>query len=464
MRYLFGFLCVCALGVMPLVGCSETTGDGGSGGAGGMAGTGGSGGAEGICDFSLGSPTLAAVCPCSEAGIRAAIEAPADDDPFKFDCKGPQTVVSEAPIVIDQPVILDGEGNLTVVGTGFDPVFRVAENVTAELRGFGVTGSPDGPGIANLGTLSLWDCTVSDGGDIGIVNGAIGVAIGGDGLPPIFGTLTLTNSTVSGNEHGIWNREGSTLVLTNSTVSGNVVEGIHNLGGLGVFGGLVRLTNSTVSENTAEQGALINGAEGVVTEGVVTLTNTIVDGNCVGDGIIASGGYNVESPGDTCDFDEVSDRVNVSTDDLNLGPLANNGGPTMTHKPGDGGFGDGSVAVDQIPGADCEVETDQRGQPRPAGPDPKRCDVGSVEVQGSIKSGLWLGGNPASNTDGTPFDTGWAICFYVNETGTALTPSTDCDIDGNDDEAYVLELSWKNDVGVGTVGRGRHLQRKSGRR
>jgi hypothetical protein len=29
MRYVLGFLCGCALGVMPLVGCSETTGDGG---------------------------------------------------------------------------------------------------------------------------------------------------------------------------------------------------------------------------------------------------------------------------------------------------------------------------------------------------------------------------------------------------------------------------------------------------
>jgi hypothetical protein len=44
MRYLFGFLCVCALGVVPLVGCSETTGDGGSGGMGGDGGSGGSGG------------------------------------------------------------------------------------------------------------------------------------------------------------------------------------------------------------------------------------------------------------------------------------------------------------------------------------------------------------------------------------------------------------------------------------
>jgi hypothetical protein len=41
MRYLFGFLCVCALGVMPLVGCSETSGDGGSAGSGGTGGAGG---------------------------------------------------------------------------------------------------------------------------------------------------------------------------------------------------------------------------------------------------------------------------------------------------------------------------------------------------------------------------------------------------------------------------------------
>ena len=47
MRYLFGFICVCALGVVPLVGCGETSGDGGSGGSGGTAGTGGSAGAGG---------------------------------------------------------------------------------------------------------------------------------------------------------------------------------------------------------------------------------------------------------------------------------------------------------------------------------------------------------------------------------------------------------------------------------
>lgn len=41
MRDLFGLMCVCALGVVPLVGCSETAGEGGSGGSAGSGGAGG---------------------------------------------------------------------------------------------------------------------------------------------------------------------------------------------------------------------------------------------------------------------------------------------------------------------------------------------------------------------------------------------------------------------------------------
>ena len=57
----------------------------------------------------------------------------------------------------------------------------------------------------------------------------------------------------------------------------------------------------------------------------------------------SSNGYNIESPGDTCGFDQATDQVNVTTEDLSLGPLADNGGPTETHA-----LLPGSVAIDWI--------------------------------------------------------------------------------------------------------------------
>jgi hypothetical protein len=63
--------------------------------------------------------------------------------------------------------------------------------------------------------------------------------------------------------------------------------------------------------------------------------------------------------------------VSVTPEELNLGPLQDNGGPTMTHA-----LLPGSIAIDVIPEAACEVDTDQRGFPRDS-----MCDVGAFEVQ-----------------------------------------------------------------------------------
>ena len=125
-----------------------------------------------------------------------------------------------------------------------------------------------------------------------------------------------------------------------------------------------------------ESGSALN----VSGEAVVESAATTIDGDC--SDVITSNGYNIESPGNTCGFDtNKGDQVNVSTEALNLGELGNNGGPTMTHKPGAGGLDDGtSVAIDHIPGDACDLTKDQRGQPRPE-TDGTMCDVGSVEVQ-----------------------------------------------------------------------------------
>jgi len=127
------------------------------------------------------------------------------------------------------------------------------------------------------------------------------------------------------------------------------------------------MVNSTVSGN---QGAGVAGA--------ANTAGTIIHGTCVG--FVASAGYNIESPGDTCGLDQTTDRDGVGGGDLGLEPLADNGGPTMTHAL----LPTSVVAIDRIPEADCvdaddePLATDQRGVARPQG---GRCDIGSVEME-----------------------------------------------------------------------------------
>jgi hypothetical protein len=367
---------------------------------------------SGECDLE------SAVVPCTEQGIRNAIAA-GGDTPYTFDCPGSRTVVSSAVILIDNDVILDGEGNLTIDGDGDHNVFLVAEGATALLRGFVVTnGFEPGGGIVNRGNLTVESSTVSGNN---VCSACSGLGILNEG------TLMLANSTVSENglfaefAGGIRNGDSATAIVTNCTVSNNMGTGIENAGTLTVTnttvsgnagllaGGILNrgggpndlavatVTNSTVSGNTGGGLSSIEGTLTVVNStvsgntggadiqddivGIVTLKNTLVDGECSDDNQIVSDGYNIESPGNTCAFNQTGDQPGVTAEELNLGPLADNGGPTMTHKPGDGGFDTGSsAAIDQIPEADCQVTEDQRGEPRPD-TGGTMCDVGSIEVQ-----------------------------------------------------------------------------------
>jgi len=370
MRYLFGFLCVCALGLMPLVGCSETSGEGGSGGS---AGEGGGGGSN------------SAVFPCTEQGIVDAIAE--GGGPHTFSCNGPQTVVTADDIFINNNVILDGEGNLTVDGNEGHRVFSTDDDVTVELRGFSVAKgvSTMGGCIHNEATLTLTDTTISGcTAPDPVGRGGLGGGIFNQGV------LTMTNSTVAGNSAeyqggGIHNFFEGTLTMTNSTVSGNSARaggGIRN-------DSLMTITNSTMSGNTAEGGSAILNFEA----GRLTVASSVINGGCdSGEGTDEiSLGYNIESPGNTCGFDpDGTDLVNVTEGQLNLGELADNGGPTMTHA-----LEAGSVAIDKIPEADCEVDKDQRGQPRPE-TDGAMCDVGSFELQPPPAEGCTQSGGTVS--------------------------------------------------------------------
>jgi len=327
MHYLCGFVCAVALGVLSLVGCGETTGEGGGGGS---AGTGGSGGTGVACEDG--------VCPCTEAGIRAAISE--GGGPFTFDCNGPTTVVTEAEIVIDNDVILDGEGNLTVDGTeSTEDVFDVS-GATVALLGLSVSGGELRNGG---GTLTLMNSEVD-----GVLN---------------LGILTVTNSTVS--PGGLLHAGLGYLTLVNSTVSG-----------LARCAGVLAIRQSTIAGTFYSD---TGGRDCLHVENDTEIANSLIEGKCIivdpENSPLRSLGYNIESPGDTCGFDHPTDQVNVTAEALNLGRLANNGGPTQTHA-----LLPGSVAIDAIPEAMCEVNKDQRGELRPE-TGGSMCDVGSFEVQ-----------------------------------------------------------------------------------
>ena len=211
---------------------------------------------------------------------------------------------------------------------------------------------------------SCRDCTVSDGG-----SGT------GAGIVNVAGTTTLTDCTIARNLGGIWN--SGTLTATNCTVSQNV--GVFDQSYGGIFNNAtLTLTNSTVSGNFGF-GGLPND---IVNIGTLAIANTLVDGECFADReTVTSNGHNIESLGNTCAFDQPTDQVSVTPDDLKLGPLQDNGGPTMTHAPLPG-----SPAINQIPVEDCldadgaPLTSDQRGMPRPE-TGSTLCDVGAFERQ-----------------------------------------------------------------------------------
>jgi uncharacterized repeat protein (TIGR01451 family) len=92
-------------------------------------------------------------------------------------------------------------------------------------------------------------------------------------------------------------------------------------------------------------------------------------------GAITSGGNNIES-GTSCGFAGAGDQQNVTTAQLNLGPLQNNGALTETRA-----LGTGSVAINAGNQTVCTSSpvnsVDQRGESRTVA---TPCDVGAFEV------------------------------------------------------------------------------------
>ena len=321
--------------------------------------------------------------------------------------------------------ITDVSGRLTIRGAGvgltvidansLERVFEIfagaeliLEDVT--ITGGLVVGSADGAGINNVGTVSIINSEIigndalgsgSDGG--GINNGGFLTLVGssvfdnrsfnsGGGIRNV-GTLTVTNSTIGGtndetddttpdlrnearlNGGGIVNIGVGTLTVTNSTISGNLTTAGDGGGLYNSSTATTTLTNATITGNTAagQGGGVSNG-------GSATVWNTIIAGNTAQsnpdvDGTFTTLGNNLigDNTGAVLSFPVGTPNANgdlvgsfaTTLLDPQLGPLADNGGPAMTHALLLDPITSLNPAVDRGNNAAVtEVETDQRGVPR----------------------------------------------------------------------------------------------------
>ena len=195
------------------------------------------------------------------------------------------------------------------------------------------------------------------------------------------GVLSISGSTISGNVAtsggaavGGGIRASSPLTVTNSTIVANAANagaGFNSTGGGISAESTVSLDSVTVVDNSAAFG----GGIASFSSGTTFITNSILAGNEAA--VTANGhdcggsldGGTVLLIGDPTGC-TVSAVTGVVIADPLLGPLLDNGGPTLTLLPQPG-----SPALDA--GA-TSLTTDQRGFARPSGAAP---DVGAVEVQ-----------------------------------------------------------------------------------
>jgi hypothetical protein len=168
----------------------------------------------------------------------------------------------------------------------------------------GNTAAASGGGVSSGITLAVANSTISgnaagfagggvdSAGDITVTNSTISGNTAGDrggGLANLY-RATIIRSTISGNTAGdrgggVTNRVYGTMTVTNSTISGNSTSGTGSYGGgVANYDGTMTLINSTITRNrSGERGGGVHN-RGVYREARVTVTNSTISGNLSGSG------------------------------------------------------------------------------------------------------------------------------------------------------------------------------------
>ena len=318
------------------------------------------------------NPIVTTTADNGAGSLRQAILDACPGSTITFSVSGTITLNSTLP-PINNDLTIDGTGRSIIVsGNNSVQVMIVNSGKALTLLNLTIANGKcgcRGGGIVNFGTLTVTNSTFS-GNSVGNGDGgADGGGIENDG-----GTVNVTNSTFTGNSAygggGIENRAG-TVNVTNSTFSDNNAR----LGG-GIYNrSTANVTNSTFSGNSADP--LFGG--GILTSGTLNFANTIIANSssgvdCANLGTIGTNKNNLVMDG-SCSP--------ALSGDPKLGPLQNNGGPTQTMAllAGSPALNAGDNCVVQNPGClTTPLTTDQRGAgfPRKFG---SQVDIGAFEVQ-----------------------------------------------------------------------------------
>lgn len=340
------------------------------------------------------------------------------DDVVKFDTGLAGTVnlsvvgdaaAGDSALLITSKITIRGNATGVTIGRSGDAaemrLFRVAAGGSLTLDTISLTGgfargasssTPNedggnalGGAIYSQGIVSIVDSTLYGNQAIGGKAGPGGRGGGGYGgaIHSDHATLTVLNSTFSGNS--VFSGNGTTIAGSRG-------------GAIATESGSTSLYNSTITNNTAStgRGLFVYALNGVATVAIQSsiigqssvsaqmrefLTAADVNGE-----IIVSGGDNlIRSQGDF-------QFITVSTDDPLLEPLANNGGPVMTHA-----LPENSPAINSGNNAQG-LAFDQRGISfaRVAG---GTADIGAYELQSAAGQALLGDYNGDHRVDGADF-------------------------------------------------------------
>jgi len=261
-----------------------------------------------------------------------------------------QAATGDLDITDSVRIIGAGADQTTIDGNSLDRLFDIhGSNIRVTMSNLTLihghpgdaTSSATGGALRNQGKLILEHVTIR--ANTAGQGGAIYNASAGD-LHIAASTLYDNNSAKGG---AIVNRGSANLI--NTTVADNQAG---SLAGALLNAGTCNLIHCTIAENRSDTGG------GIVNAGTLTLTNCLLadnqPDNCLLETPPYSRGGNLDS-GHSCQLG----RLDISGLDPLLGPLADNGGPTMTMAlPPESPAVDGGIELDGI-------VSDQRDAPRP---------------------------------------------------------------------------------------------------